>query len=379
MPPSTNDRLTKVISKTIGSIPYRFGEAREIMTLFLGVLKYLTPLKLSNLLVREIEKLKRADLPKGFPYHTVIDIINACNLRCPYCPTGRRQNSGRNRRVIDIDLVETFLNNIGDYLIMADLFNWGEPLLHPQIEDIVKMVHKRRIFIQISTNLNIRNKQILEKICSTGLDFMIVSISGTTQKVYEKYHITGEIDLVLDNLRYIIDYKKKLDYINPIIELKYLIFNYNTHQIEGARSLAKEIGVDIFRASYAGGAEEDIIPINEERKKLLYPDTGKFCSQLWRTIVLNSDGGIAPCCFLYFKEDDFAEYNQSNSVNIRDITSNPKYLAARRMFKNSAVSELPKNLQHPCLKCVFVHRQPHLAGYLTANPYANQIHRTGGP
>jgi MoaA/NifB/PqqE/SkfB family radical SAM enzyme len=375
----TNDLMNKVIHKTIDFIPFRCGEIKELLTLVLGVIKYLTPLKLYNLIVRESERLKRVDLPKGFPFHTLIDIANTCNLKCPYCPTGRRQNSGRTQRIIDIDLLEAFLDQIGKYLIMADLFNWGEPLLHPHIENIVRMFHKRNIFQQISSNLNIRNKHVLEKVCDAGLDFLIVSISGITQEIYEKYHQGGDIDLVWDNLRYIISYKKKSKYFNPIIELKYLIFKYNTHQIEKARILAKKIGVDIFRVCYAGGPEDEIISVNEEKKNLLYPGRGNLCSQLWSTIVLNSDGGIAPCCFLYFRDDDFAEFSQSNNFNIKDIMSNQKYVAARRMFKDSAVGALPKELQHPCLKCVFVHRQPHLTGYLAANPYAKKAHRTGGP
>lgn len=379
MPGLADDLLNKVIIKTIGAIPFQFGDIRELVTLFCGVVKYLTPLKLANLVLRESERLKRADLPKGFPFHAVIDIMNACNLQCNFCPTGRRQSSGRIKRIIDIDLLESFLDNIGKYVVIADLFNWGEPLLHPNIGKIVEILHDRRIFKQISTNLNIRDQQILEGVCDAGLDFLIVSISGMTKKIYEKYHQKGDIDLVVDNLKYIVNYKKKLKYRYPIVELKYLIFKHNIHQIEEARAFAKEIGVDIFRACYAGGPEEEIISINEKKKKLLYPATGKSCSQLWRTIVLNSDGGIGPCCFLYFKKDDFADYYPPDHINIKDIMSNPQYVVARRMFNRAALGTLPEDLQHPCLKCAFVHRQPHLSGYLAANPNAKQSHRTGGP
>jgi MoaA/NifB/PqqE/SkfB family radical SAM enzyme len=379
MQKSTNDRLNKVISKTIKYIPYRFGEMKELITISLNIVKYLTPLKLSNLLIREFEILKAVERPRGFPFHAVIDITNACNLQCPYCPTGRRQNSGRSRRIIDIDLLRMFLDNIGKYLIIADLFNWGEPLLHPQIDFIVRMFHERRIFHHISTNLNIRNKQVLEKVCDAGLDFLTVSISGITQEVYERYHKGGDANLVLDNINYIINYKKKLKYINPIIAIKYLVFKHNVHQIDKARKLAKEFGVDIFWTCYAGGPEDKIIPRDEEKIKLLYPGTGKFCSELWRTIILNCDGGITPCCLLYFKQDDFAEYSQANMFNIVDIMSNNKYVIARKIFKISSVAELPQNLQHPCLKCTFVHRQRHLTEYLASNPNAKQAHRTGGP
>lgn len=379
MQKSTNDRLNKVISKTISSIPYRFGETKELITIILGGIKYLTPLKLFNLLIRELERLKGVERPRGFPFHAIIDITNICNLQCPYCPTGRRQNSGRTQRIIDIDLLRIFLDSIGMYLIIADLFNWGEPLLHPQIVDIVTMFHERRIFHHISTNLNIHNKQVLEKVCDAGLDFLTVSISGITQEVYENYHKEGDVNLVFDNVKHIINYKNKLKYTNPTIAFKYLVFKHNFHQIDKARKLAKEMGVDIFWICYAGGPEGKILPMDEEKKRLLYPDTGTFCSQLWRTIVLNCDGGITPCCLLYFKKDDFTEYPHANSVNIVDIMSNNKYIIARKLFKISSVAEFPQKLQHPCLKCTLVHRQRHLTEYLASNPNAKQANRTGGP
>ncbi|MGA2026152.1 MAG: radical SAM protein, partial [Syntrophobacteraceae bacterium] len=344
-------------------VPRQFGDAKEVISNSLGIVKYLTPSKVVNLLNREYARLKRVSLPRGFPFHAVVDVSNACNLDCPYCPTGRGQTSGRTERMIDVDLVKTFLDRYGKYLIEADLFNWGEPLLHPRISDIVNLFHERRIFNMISSNLNIRNKSVLEKVCDAGLDSLIVSISGATQDIYELYHRKGSLSLVIENLKHIIDYRERMHLYNPIIELKYLTFKYNAHQVLDALRIASKIGVDIFRSRIAGGPEEEIIQVDE--------DSGS-CNQLWRTIVLNSDGGIAPCFYLYFQEDDFTHISCIESTTRR-------YIEARNMFNRLAAGELAPNLQHPCLKCSFVHSQKHLAEYLAANPYAKRGHRTGGP
>jgi len=358
-----NDLLNRLVYKTISVVPRQSGHAKEVISNSLGIVKYLTPSKVANLLTREVERLKRASLPRGFPFHAVIDVSNACNLECPYCPTGRRQNSGRTKQIIDVDVVKTFLDRYGKYLIEADLFNWGESLLHPRISDIVHMFHERRIYNMLSSNLNIRNKSVLEKICDAGLDYLIVSISGSTQEIYERYHRRGDLSLVVENLKHLVDYRNRMHYFNPIIELKYLTFKYNAHQVQESLRVASEIGVDIFKSRIAGGPEEEIIQLDE--------DSGS-CDQLWRTIVLNSDGGIAPCFYLYFKDDDFAHISCTESKN-------QKYIEARKMFNRLAAGELAANLQHPCLKCGFVHSQKHLAEYLAANPNAKRGHRTGGP
>lgn len=360
------------LDNLISIVPRRYGAAREVLSYVLCVARYLTAAKVENYFKREWHRLRRSSLPGGYPYHALVDVCNVCNLQCPYCPTGRRQNSGRAVRMIDVDLVRRFLDGYGRHLIAVDLFNWGESLLHPHIADIVKLFHDRHIFIQISSNLNIKNRTVFEDVIDAGLDRLLVSISGTTQSLYERYHRGGDISLVIANLKSIIEYRRRMRYSNPVVELKYLTFNYNLHDVDNAYHLANDIGVDIFLSKIAGGDEKDIIKIDTEKKHLLYPDSGGTCDQLWRTITLNSDGGIAPCCFLFFKADDFLDFSSPENGSRR-------YIEARNMFKREAVSGLPKDLQHPCLKCSFVHRQKHLAEYLAANPNAKQGHRTGGP
>ncbi len=109
------------------------------MSLGLGVLPYLTFRKLSNLVRCEAEKLRRSAQPSSFPVTAVIDVNSRCNLQCPYCPTGARRDSGRVQSLIDPSIVQQLVDELGQYLISAHLFNWGEPLLHPQIGEMVNM------------------------------------------------------------------------------------------------------------------------------------------------------------------------------------------------------------------------------------------------
>jgi hypothetical protein len=275
--------------------------------------------------------------------------------------------------MIDPLLVKRMLDELDKYLISVVLYNWGEPLLHPQIAEIIRIIHNRRIFTTISTNLNITNKKILVDLCEAGLDHLTVSFSGASQEVYEQYHRRGDLDLVLENIRYVTSYKRKNHLRRPIIEFKYLLFKHNRQEMKAARNLGAGLGVDLFRCLEAGGPEEAIIDASSSAGNLLSP---KFCHQLWNMLVLNSDGGIMPCCYLFFKRDDFGDYAQDRVVQVRN---NPLFVTARKLFNASEVADLPGTMQHPCLKCEVVHDQPHLHEYLALNIYAQKEHRTGGP
>jgi len=346
---------------------------RRTSTLALAAAPYMTFTKIFNLLRCETEKRRRISKVRSRPYVAVVDITNACNLRCPYCPTGERRDSGRHRGMIHVSKVRNLINEVGKYIISANLFNWGEPLLHPQIAPIVSMFHEARIFTMISTNLNINNQELIRELCEAGLDYMVVSLSGASQEIYEQYHRKGNLDLVLQNTRDLIDYKRKKGLTKPIIEWKYLVFKHNRHEVETARQMAEAMGVDIFRDVRGGGPDESRVDAGQAPERKVRT---KFCHQLWHMVVINSDGGISPCCYVFFKNDDFAEYP---GKGILDIRNNWRFVTARRLFNASSLDGLPQDLQHPCLKCSLVHGQPHLRSFLASNPYAKKAHRTGGP
>ena len=361
----------KTILHNSGFIPFR--DIDRGISLFLSTAKYLTPKKIFNFLNCEKEKLQRKSWQNSIPYIAIIDVSNKCNLHCPYCPTGAKRKSGRDTSTIDLAHIERLLDDIGSYLISVNLFNWGEPFLHPQITEIIKMFHKKKIATHISSNLNVANKDIMEGISQAGLDYLTVSLSGISQEIYQRYHRGGRFDLMRENLEHLITYKREHNKSRPVIEWKYLLFRHNVKEVEKARELSAKLGVDIFRIARGGGEEEAIIKKNEAPRSY---KGSRLCHQLWHTVVINADGTVPPCCYLFFREDDFGVYKDAG---ITDIRNNNAFLTARKLFNPSMANQLDKELVHPCLKCELVHKQPHLKNYLNSNPNAKLAHRTGGP
>ncbi|HTY22840.1 MAG TPA: radical SAM protein [Desulfomonilaceae bacterium] len=337
-------------------------------------IKYVTPKKMLNFVRCELDVLRRNPGPKSMPYSAVIDVTNICNLKCPYCPTGARRKSGRTHRMVDPAAVEKLLNEIGDYLISVNLYDWGEPFLHPRIVDLVQMCHDRGIFTMISSNMNTLNQQLMDEVCEAGLDYLVVSLSGTTQEVYQKYHRGGRIERLIENVRHISEFKKKHALKTPIIEFHYLVFKNNQQEVPAARDLARRLGVQIFRALPAVGPEEETVQLDNDPKKML--SEVQYCHQLWHLAVITPDSSVAPCYYTYFNKDDFAHYSEGDIVSIRN---NHLFVTARKLFNRNKTGELPPKLEHPCLKCHLVHSQAHLKDYLKGNPHANKEHRTGGP
>lgn len=325
---------------------------------------YWTPRKLLNLLLCEAEKRAGVANPRSMPYTATIDVTNACNLRCPGCPTGSGI-VGRPKQMLEMEQLDRFLDQTGKYLLMAHLFNWGESLLHPRIAEIVDRVHRRRIFTTISSNLNIRGFDVIARVCDAGLDHLIISADGATAETYRRYRVGGDFELVKRNIRGIVEHRAARGSTRPFLEWQILSFNYLEGEIEAARALAQELGVDSFRIK-GPTAPERLQPATRTLQGGFYGGRTR-CSLLWHNVTLQADGGLAACCNVYHKADDFGALEGG----VAATRGNESWRTARMLFDPRSLPVLDPELDHPCLRCPVVHRTPHLADYLAANPNAH--------
>lgn len=328
-------------------------------------MQYSTPAKVANLMLCEAEKHLCIAAPKSMPYSCEIDAANVCNLRCSYCPTGLGKE-GRTKSLISLEQVERILDELGRFLYIVHLFNWGEALLNPRLGQIVRLVHSKKIYTSISSNFNIRKKELFEELCESGLDHLIASVDGGSQGVYSQYRQGGDLELVLENLHHVMAYKKRKNLRTPIVQWRFLIFPHNAHEVETARLLAEKIGVDAFIA------EPGIVPQALWEKSQSGGGDAVQCAKLWYSMTFQADGGISPCCNLFDARDDFGALS---GATIRQTWHNTRFQMARKMFDPRRVGELPPDLSHPCLHCPFVLWQPHLRAYLEENPFV----RLGDP
>ena len=227
---------------------------------------------------------------------------------------------------------------------MVYLYNWGEPLLNKNIAIIIELFHKKGIFTSMSSNLSLECDKQLEDICDAGLDHLDPSIDGATQEVYQKYRIKGNIQKALDNIKYLIKYRKKKRRKNPIIDWQFLEFKHNIHEIEAARKISSDIGVDRFFTRH-GYTPNDKTEISEHSGDKVVKSK---CNLLYRSIVINGDYSLAPCCYLYNKSDDFGNLRTDTIMTIRN---NKKYIFARSLFSSTRRDELIIDPKHPCVKC----------------------------
>ena len=304
-------------------------------------LRYTTPRKLVNFLLIKLQKWLRFDHVRGLPYRYHIDPTNICNLRCPVCPTGLGI-LGRDRGKMSMEGFRVVVDQIAKFAYVLELYNWGEPLLHPQIVDMVEYAHRSGISVRLSSNMNVFSRDMAERIVASGLDRLIVSVDGSTQEVYSEYRRGGDLERVLGNISKLVEEKEQQNSVYPFILMRMLVGRHNEHQVEDLRQIAHAMGVDAFSTgaffidTKDEAQAEKWLPTDEAQSFYQYSTELKnvwHCSDLWESMVVNWDGGVAPCCWLHRKEYDFGS---ALETPISEIWNSRSYINSRRVLSGKA-------------------------------------------
>jgi radical SAM protein with 4Fe4S-binding SPASM domain len=298
----------------------------------------ITGVRQVNASLAKLEQKLNRIRPSSYPFYAVIEPTNICNLHCPFCPTGANQ-PGRKKGMIKMDTLNVFLKQLGPYLLDAELCNWGESLLHPDIYDIIRRVKREGIHAALSAHLSLGADHFdPEEMIRSGLDYLVVSMDAACKETYAKYRKGGDFELVLKNIRALVEARGRLGSASPYISLKFLVFRHNEDERDRFAELVKDLGADqalFFPAYIPEESREEFQPLDPAYEiETFEPGTapGRNCHWLWTGVVLNWDGSISPCChgISYTGEHDFGNIHQAP---FREIWRNEIFQQARAVFK----------------------------------------------
>jgi len=129
-------------------------------------------------------------------------------------------------------------NEMGYILFCGEL---GDPMMHPDIEEIIDICLDVVPNIQISTNGGLRQPEWYAKVARKYKDRVHFkwAIDGTDHETNWKYREGVDFERALANMT---AWAKN----GGAGDWHFLIFEWNWHQIQEARKIAKEIGVPIL-------------------------------------------------------------------------------------------------------------------------------------
>jgi len=332
-----------LVDKYLRKIPQYTRNRRHLWS----VLRHGTLRKWSNLARVELERKRRRVELKGYPYLLIIDPCNYCNLRCPLCPTGLN-DLGRPQAMLSFDHFKKYFDPLAPYIFEAYMHNWGESLLNKDVYRMIAHAQQNNVGTNLSSNFVEIDSRDIDQLLDCGLEYLVISLDGTSPETYRQYRVRGDYQRVVENLSELLRRRSERKQQTPVVEWQFIVMRQNEHQIPEAEALAKKLGVDLLRFIPVG------MPFEFENRKETadqwYPRTvvGRVksnheeqqfgqaskpgpCFYLYRSLVVNPDGGVSPCCVVYRKHRDFAEL-KGEAPDLPSLWNNEKYRAARSLF-----------------------------------------------
>lgn len=197
--------------------------------------------------IAEWEECKRAKpLP---PIEVSLDPIHSCQLMCDHC-NANRYLSGKTklamRRMPDDHLIR-LVRWLGYWGVKGICFGGGgEPTLHTNLGNALIEAQMKGVESSIATNGIAFTPDLIRTAVFT-CRWIGMSIDSATEKTYSIGRKANHFKKAVSNLEKLVKEAKKTK-ANCDISFKFLIFDYNQHEIFKACQLAKKIGVKDFHA-----------------------------------------------------------------------------------------------------------------------------------
>ena len=279
----------------------------------------------------EVPQSASEDIPLPPPQRVgyVLETCGTCNLQCPLCVHGwNRSRDQRPRGPMKADLAARLLDKAlaGPYPpAYVGLYNWGEPLLNPDLPAIVADVRSRGLFSSVSTNLN--DVRRLEAVLQAGPGELMISLSGACPETYNRTHQGGDCSRLLENLELLGQLRRQ---INPSmrVKLRYHLYLDNCGQdlqrIKGLCSRhqftleplwAYLMPAERLLEYYETGIlDENGRWLNDEKLTIPLDEMQQIARRhplpecpLQKTVTLNADGSVMLCCTTVSAEAIVAE------------------------------------------------------------------------
>ena len=169
------------------------------------------------------------------------EITSYCNADCPSCFRTREKENlppYRHLRVEDFELlvlnnIDFFKNNQYDKLSAKFCGEIGDPLLHPNIVQLIGIAESVFDRVEIYTNGGLRNPKWIKNILTQYKKTCFVfGIDGLTDEINQIYRVNVRTNIALKNMIESAKY--------AFTKWEYTIFNHNYHELPDVLKFARK-------------------------------------------------------------------------------------------------------------------------------------------
>ncbi|MBD3196147.1 MAG: radical SAM protein [Candidatus Lokiarchaeota archaeon] len=171
-----------------------------------------------------------------YPNSVTLELTQKCNLRCRMCyfwgETGlyiQKKQQKSKPKEMSLDLIKTIINEFSSTKVLYSLFG-GEPFLHSEIDEIIRLIKKSGGVIDTPTNGTMLKKHAT-MLVETGFDALRVSLDGP-EDINDQQRGKGSFKRALEGIRSVYKLREKKGSKTPRLSLIFTITPINYQSLE---------------------------------------------------------------------------------------------------------------------------------------------------
>lgn len=274
------------------------------------------------------------------PRYIAVNAISKCNYQCLKCQyhSSIINKKDQHDEIISLDQYNAILKKCKEFpgLNSISLTISGEPLLHPQIVELVRMTRKSGYNCGFITNAALLTNDLAINLIKAGVKEIAFSVDSTKPDVYN--HLQGgDLEAIERNILF---FQKESIKRNGFFSgtMICVISSENVNEIEGYRQLWLNRGFSVvFSAQH--DITDNFTPFFMHKK--WSPSNEMPCFALWNGLYLMANGNIVTC----------GATAKGKGFEENFFTSEPKEIWRSPILQNFRDNFLEGNRPFFCHKC----------------------------
>ncbi len=277
---------------------------------------------------------RQQEFHKDFPLILTIETSSYCNLKCVACP---QKDLTRERSFMDPELFRKIVDEAARYDVRTWLHYMGEPLLHPQIFELLDYAkHSGLRHFGMSSNARILSEDRIERILDAGLTRFELSLDSLEPSLLGSLRPGGDPEEIIEHVHDFFRIKSARGQRHPITSISIRDLQENSAEAEAFADHWKDIlqepdfVLSLSFESWGGYASRD-------HAMFEVPDERRPCLKLWDTAIILSDGSLVGCNSMYDAQKVMGDVN---TASIREIYDGPAYREMRERHIEGRACEI---------------------------------------
>lgn len=315
-------------------------------------------------------------VPLGRPFTIYLEPTNVCNFTCSYCPVHfddyLERSGGRSK--LDVEKCSMILDQILELgrLKTLNFYMLGEPYANRDLPNFIKMAKERDVAdrIIVTTNATLLNEAMARETVASGLDYLRVSIYGSTQDRHEA--VTGskiQLDRIVENVARLKRIRDEIGVSKPHIYVKMIDCGdavENRRFMSLFEPICDTVAIEPVMNWNLSEFSEDLSGAGAGLMETAYfSRKKKACPFPFYNLVINADLRVTVCCVDWEKATAVGSLREQSLAEIwrgprlRDFQL--KHLQGRRQ-------EIAG-----CRSCTFLHTAPDQIDDLDADVFLERV------